>query len=104
MELGILALVQYNVHHRDSKAILGAFGKSLTPQHLNQHQRKTKDEISKVSYKLTFISILMIFDKKVHRLFGGCSKETVRYVLERYRLDFLMCGYKRTLDQLKQLL
>ena len=60
MELGILALVQYNVHHRDSKAILGAFGKSLTPQHLNQHQRKTQDGISKVSYKLTFISILMI--------------------------------------------
>ena len=37
---------------RDSRAILGAFGKSVTPQHLNQHQKKTRDDISLEKVKM----------------------------------------------------
>ena len=86
---------------RDSKAILAAFGKSPTPEHLNQHQRKNREDLEKVHLK--FSSFYNLFSKVQH-LFVGCGRETVRYVIERYRLDFLMCGYKRTLEQLEQLL
>ena len=90
-----------NIVARDSKAILAAFGKSPTLEHLNQHQRKNREDLEKVHLK--FSSFYDLFSKVQH-LFVGCGRETVRYVIERYRLDFLMCGYKRTLEQLEQLL
>ena len=90
-----------NIVARDSKAILAAFGKSPTPEHLNQHQRKNREDLEKVHLK--FSSFYDLFSKVQH-LFVGCGRETVRYVIERYRLDFLMCGYKRTLEQLELLL
>lgn len=41
------AVVHMETFDRDSRVILGAFGKSLlTPQHLNQHQRKSQENIS----------------------------------------------------------
>ena len=44
-----------------------------------------------------------LFRFQVTKLFARCSKETVEYVIEKYRLDFEMCGYKRTLEQLQNL-
>ena len=45
-----------------------------------------------------------LFRFQVTKLFARCRKETVEYVIEKYRLDFEMCGYKRTLEQLQNLL
>ena len=42
-----------NIVARDSKAILAAFGKSPTPEHLNQHQRKNREDLEKVHLKFS---------------------------------------------------
>ena len=42
-----------NIVARDSKAILAAFGKSPTLEHLNQHQRKNREDLEKVHLKFS---------------------------------------------------
>ena len=42
-------------------------------------------------------------EKDLARLFGKSSKEVIAGLIDRYYMDFKICGYEDTLQQLKLL-
>jgi len=75
--------------NEDSKAILRASGVNISLFHLNRRKSGKNEEGSM---------------KEVKHLLAGVSQQALHYIVNKYRRDFLLCGYNQTLDMLEGML
>ena len=83
------AVIKMETFTRDSKAILRASGSKLEVTHENGHGTHGAKGVSK---------------KQVWDLFRKSRKDVVRKFVDMYRLDFLICGYDDTLEELRKVI
>jgi len=83
------AVVKMETFNEDSKAILRASGVNISLFHLNRRKSGENEEGSV---------------NEVRNLLAGVSQEVLQYIVNKYRRDFLLCGYNQTLNMLEGML
>jgi len=85
------AVVHMETFDKDSQAILRASGVNIKLIHLNK--RRSGGRYGQEG------SV-----KEMKRLLVGVSREAIQYIANKYRRDFLLCGYNQTLNLLESML